>query len=385
MTKKKRIAINEGSGFIPGVNAVLMGAAKAAGNLDWELVGIHDGFDGLLYPDRYEDGGLVALTPQRLDTIDPAGQGILGQAPRIDPFHVRQVDEDNMVQEVDLSDQLLDRFRENGFDALIAVAGGRGPSILYKLHRKGLDAVCIPRSVENDVAATDVSFGFNSALSFTIEMLDRARQAAQSARQIGVVEVLGSRAGWLALQAGIAAGADTVLIPEIPYRVDQLVASLKEKVTPSRPYGLVVVASGAKCVDTSQDEEKPSTYRASLSPLTTGDSSEHVIQYSGGAANFVATELQRQLATETRSVVLGDWSRCGSPSAVDRQLALVYGVGAIKALEEGKNNHMVVFRPPDIEFVDLVESINSVRTIPSQRAILRIARSLGICLGGELQ
>ena len=385
MTKKKRIAINEGSGFIPGVNAVLMGAAKAAGNLDWELVGIHDGFDGLLYPDRYEDGGLVALTPQRLDTIDPAGQGILGQAPRIDPFHVRQVDEDNMVQEVDLSDQLLDRFRENGFDALIAVAGGRGPSILYKLHRKGLDAVCIPRSVENDVAATDVSFGFNSALSFTIEMLDRARQAAQSARQIGVVEVLGSRAGWLALQAGIAAGADTVLIPEIPYRVDQLVASLKEKVTPSRPYGLVVVASGAKCADNSAADEKPSTYQASLAPLTSGDTSEHVIQQSGGAAKFVANALQRHLATETHSLVLGDWSRGGAPSAVDRQLALVYGAGAIKALAAGNTNHMVVFRPPDIEFVPLEESINDMRIISSQRAILRIARSLGICLGGELQ
>ena len=385
MTKKKRIAINEASGFVPGLNAVLSGAAIAAHGLDWELVGIRDGFDGLLYPERYDDGGLVAITPRLVDTIDPAGQDILGQAPRVDPFHVRQVDEDNMVQEVDLSDHLLERFKAEGIDALISVAGGRGPTILYKLHRKGLDAVCIPRSVENDVAATDVSFGFNSALSFTIEMLDRARQAAQSARMIGVVEVLGSRAGWLALQSGIAVGADAVLIPEIPYRVDHLVASLKEKITTDRPYGLVVVASGAKCVDTSQDEEKPSTYRASLSPLTTGDTSEHVIQYSGGAANFVATELQRHLATETRSVVLGDWSRCGSPSAVDRQLALVYGVGAIKALEEGKNNHMVVFRPPDIEFVDLVESINSVRTIPSQRAILRIARSLGICLGGEPQ
>lgn len=385
MTKKKRIAINEASGFVPGLNAVLSGAAKAAHGLDWELVGIHDGFDGLLYPERYDDGGLVALTPQLVDTLDPTGQDILGQAPRVDPFHVRQVDEDNMVQEVDLSDHLLERFKAEGIDALISVAGGRGPTILYKLHRKGLDVVCIPRSVENDVAATDVSFGFNSALSFTIEMLDRALQAARSARMIGVVEVLGSQAGWLALQSGIAVGADAVLIPEIPYRVDHLVASLKEKIAQNRPYGLVVVASGATCADNTQAEEKPSTYQASLSPLTSGDTSEHVIQQSGGAARFVANELQRHLAAETHPVVLGDWSRCGSPSAVDRQLALIYGAGAIKALSAGNTNHMVVFRPPDIEFVDLVESINSVRTIPSQRAILRIARSLGICLGGELQ
>ena len=146
MTKKKRIAINEGSGFVPGMNAVLAGAAKAAGELDWELVGIHDGFDGLLYPERYQDGGLVTLTPQLVDTLDPSGRSIVGQAPRVDPFHVRQIDADNMVQEVDLSDDLLERFKAEGIDALISVAGGRGPTILYKLHRKGLDAVSIPRS-----------------------------------------------------------------------------------------------------------------------------------------------------------------------------------------------------------------------------------------------
>ena len=141
---------------------------------------------------------------------------ILGQSVRVDPFHVRKVNEDDMVEEVDMSDDLLKRLKAENIDALISVVGGRGLSILYKLHRKGLNTVCIPRSIENDIAATSVSFGFNSALSFTIEMLDRARQAAQSARKIGVVEVLGEQAGWLALQAGIAVCADAVLIPEIP-------------------------------------------------------------------------------------------------------------------------------------------------------------------------
>ena len=122
----------------------------------------------------------------------------------MDPFHVRHVNDDDMVEEVDMSDELLKRLQAEDIDALIAVVGGRGLSILYKLHRKGLNAVCVPRSIENDIAATAVSFGFNSALSFTIEMLDRVRQAAQSARKIGVVEVLGDQAGWLALQAGIA-------------------------------------------------------------------------------------------------------------------------------------------------------------------------------------
>ena len=227
------------------MNAVVMGAALAASKLGWEMVGIRDGFDGLLHPERYPDGGLVPLSPQLIENLDPAAGGLLGQSARVDPFHVRQVNEDEMVEEVDMSDELLKRLKAEKIDALISVVGGRGLSILYKLHRKGLNTVCIPRSIENDIAATMVSFGFNSALSFTIEMLDKARQAAQSARKIAVVEVLGEQAGWLALQAGIAVCADAVLIPEIPCDLRKVAARLKEKMTPSRPYGLVVVAEGA--------------------------------------------------------------------------------------------------------------------------------------------
>ena len=210
---KRRIAINVGAGYVPGMNAVIMGAALAADKLGWEVVGIRDWFDGVLHRDR-SDGGLVLLTPQIIENLDAAAAGgILGQSVRVDPFHVRQVNNDNQVEEVDMSDELLNTLRDEMIDALISVVGGRGLSILYKLHRKGLNTVCIPRSIENDIAATMVSFGFNSALSFTIEMLDRARQAAQSARKIAVVEVQGEQAGWLALQAGIAVCADAVLIP----------------------------------------------------------------------------------------------------------------------------------------------------------------------------
>ena len=172
----RRIAIMAGAGFVPGMNAVVMGAALAAGELGWEMVGIRDGFDGVLHPERYPDGGLVTLSPQLAESLDPGGRGILGQSGRVDPFHVRTIDEDEMVQEVDLSDDLLGALKAERIDAVISVVGSRGLSILYKLHRKGLNIVCIPRSIENDVAATAVSFGFNSALSFTIEMLDRARR-----------------------------------------------------------------------------------------------------------------------------------------------------------------------------------------------------------------
>jgi 6-phosphofructokinase 1 len=362
----RRIAINVGSGFVPGMNAVVAGAALAAGELGWELVGIHDGFEGLLHPDHYPDGGLVVLDRQRVEQLEPAGGGVLGQSPRVDPFHVRQVN-DEMVEEVDLSDVLLDRLKEERIDALISVVGSRGMSVLYKLHRKGLNTVCIPRSIENDIAATMVSFGFNSALSFTIEMLDRVHQAAISSHRIGVVEVLGEQSGWLALQAGIAVVADAILIPEIPYDLHTVAATLKERISPHRPYGLVVVAEGARPDEEPQGPtDKPSAnpLKDSLSPLANGDSSEHV------------------LPEETYPAVLGPWVRGGSPTAVDRQLGLAYGSGAVQAVKAGEDGVMVAFAPPHINFVPLVEAINKVRTVPADSDFIQTAHSLGICLGG---
>src|ERR1039457_4848731 len=380
----RRIAINVGAGYVPGLNAVIMGAALAAGRLGWEMVGIRDGFDGLLHPDRYPDGGLVTLDAQLIENLDPPGSGVLGQSLRVDPFHVRQVTEDGMVEEVDMSDQVLDRLKAEGIDGLISVVGGRGLSILYKLHRKGLNAVCIPRSIENDIAATMVSFGFNTALSFTIEMLDRVRQAAQSARKIGVVEVLGSQAGWLALQAGIAARADVVLIPEIPCDLQKVATRLKEKVTPRRPYGLVVVAEGAKFIDDPNAKTQTSSFKASLSPLATGEASEHVIQRTGQAAETVANQLQLLIAEETYPLVLGPWVRGGAPTAVDRHLALGYGAGAVREMRSGKYGVMRAFAPPGIQYVPLSEAINKVRTVPTDSEFIKIAQSLGICLGREL-
>jgi 6-phosphofructokinase 1 len=380
----RRIAINVGAGYVPGLNAVVKGAALSAGRMGWEIVGIRNGFDGLLHPELYPDGGLVTLSPDLIENIDPSGGGFLGQSGRVDPFHVRRVNEDEMVEEVDMSDDLLAAFQKEGLDALISVVGGRGLSILFKLHRKGLHTVCVPRSIENDIAATAVSFGFNSALSFTIEMLDRARQAAQAARKIAVVEVLGEQSGWVALQAAIAVCADAVLIPEIPCDLKLVASRLKDKVSLRRPYGLVVVAEGARILETAKAQVKPSSLKASLSPLATGDASDHVIQRSGQAAQTVANGLQLLLAQETYPLVLGPWVRGGTPTAVDRQLGLGYGAGAVRALKAGKNGTMVAFVPPDIKFVPLAEAINKVRIVPADSEFMQIAQNLGICLGKEL-
>jgi len=383
-SSQRRIAVMVGAGHVPGLNAVVMGAALAAGKLGWETVGIRDGLDGLLYPERYPDGGLVTLAPELIANLDPNAAGILGQAPRVDPFHVRRVNAAEMVEEVDLSDQLLEKLKAEKIDALVGVVGGRGMSILYKLHRKGLNVVCVPRSIENDIAATSVSFGFNSALSFTIEMLDRVREAAQSARKIGVVEVLGEQAGWLALQAGIAVCADVVLIPEISGDLAAVATRLKDKVTAQRPWGLVVVAEGATLLDQAKGESKPNPLKASLSPLATGEASDHVIRRSGQAAATVVGRLQLLVAEELFPLVLGPWARGGAPTAVDRQLGMAYGAGAVRAVKAGNYGTMVAFVPPDLKFVPLPEAINKVRTVPVDGGFVQIATSLGIFLGREL-
>ena len=376
----RRIAIMVGAGYVPGINGVVIGAVTAATKLGWEVVGILDGFDGILHRERY-DGGLLPLMQRQIESLDPSGGGILGQSARVDPFNIRQVNADDMVEEVDMSDHLLAVMQDEMIDGVISVVGGQGLSILYKLHRKGLNSVCIPRSIDNDIASTSVSFGFNSALSFTIEMLDRARQAAQAARKIAVVEVQGTQAGWLALQAGIAACADAVLIPEIPCDLKVLVGKLKDKISSRRPYGLVVVAEGAKLIKKAHKKIARPSLKASLSPLATGAASEHVIHRSGKAAETVAMELQLLIAEETYPLVIGPWVRGGRPTAVDRQLGMAYGAGAVQALAAGKNGVMVAFVPPEIKFVPLAQAINKIRTVPADSEFLKIADSLGIFCG----
>ncbi len=378
----RRIAIMVGAGYVPGLNAVITGAALASNKMGWELVGIRDGFDGLLHPEKYPDGGLVTLDPQLIENLDPSASGVLGQSARVDPFHVRTINKDDMVEEVDMSDELIKRLEAEKIDGLISVVGAKGVSIIYKLHRKGLNAVCIPRSIDNDIASTAVSFGFNSALTFTIDMLDRARQAAQAARKIAVVEVQGEQTGWIALQAGIAALADVVLIPEIPVDLKNVAVRIKDKMSARRPYALVVVAQGAKLINQVKNEEPVSSLKPSLSPLATSDSnSEYVIHSSGQAAQAVATGLQLQIPEETFPMVIGPWVRGGKPTSIDRQLGMAYGAGALQALKAGKNGVMVSFVPPEIKFVPLAEAINKIRTVPTESEFLKIADSLGIYCG----
>jgi 6-phosphofructokinase 1 len=386
---ERRIALNFGGSYVPGLNAVITGTVLAASELGWEVVGIRDGFDGLLAPERYPDGGLIPLTRQLVEGLSAGGGALLGNATRTDPFRVRHVNAENQVEEVDRSGELLAKIAAERIDAVVSVVGPRALGILFRLHRQGLRTVCVPTSVENDVAATQLSFGFNSALSFTVDALERVRQAAGATQKIGVVEVLGEHAGWLALQAGIAVCADAVLIPEIPYDLSKVAAKLRERMGAGRSSGLVVVAEGAlprEGEEPGSDAPAPESLRASLSPGATGGEGSHVIQGAGRAAQAVARHLQRLTDQVTYPLVLGPLVRGGTPTAVDRQLGLAYGAAAVRALHGDQVGVMVAFQPPELKFVPLPEAINKVRTVPADSMFVAIARALGICLGeGEVK
>ena len=300
-TTPQRIGINAGGGYVPGLNSVVCGAVLAASRLGIDIVGIRNGYDGLL--DGEADDGLIALYPQLVD--DLGAGGVLGTAARIDPFRARTINDDGFVEEVDRSDELLDRIRAHRIDAVISIAGGssltgsHALSVAYKLSRKGLRTLCVPKSVENDVGSTQLSFGYNSALSYATETLHSVRTAARDAGRIAVVEVLGQHAGWLALQSAIGTCADAVLIPEIPYDLKAVANHLVTQHQAGRPPSLVIVAEGATQKGDFEPGSAPrvpdESLQKSLTPFadTRYGEGARVIDRSGLAAEKVALELQQ--------------------------------------------------------------------------------------------
>ena len=388
----RRIAINSGGGYVPGLNSVVTGAVLAADRLGIEIIGIRDGYDGLLRGEQYPDGGLIALDPQLADDLG-AGGSILGTAARIDPFRARTINDDGFVEEVDRSDELMDQIHAHSIDAVISIAGGssltgsHALSVVYKLSRKGLRTLCIPKSVENDVGSTQLSFGYNSALSYATETLHSVRTAARDAGRIAVVEVLGQHAGWLALQSAIGTCADAVLIPEIPYDLNAVANHLVAQHQAGRPPSLVVVAEGATQKGDFEPGAAPSvpdeSLQKSLTPFadTRYGEGARVIDRSGLAAEKVALELQQLTDYEALPLQLGQLVRGANPTAVDRQLGISYGAAAVLGIADGQSGVMVAFEPPDLRFVPLAEAITRFRTVPPDSVFVRIARSLGISLG----
>jgi phosphofructokinase-like protein len=367
MTSKiKRIAICTGGGDAPGLNAVIRAVTVAAHNRDWEVYGIRDGFNGLLMPEQYVEGGLVRLTPERVKGITSLGGTIIGTTNRGNPLHYPVKGLDGQITEVDRSDELIRNFQMHQIDALISVGGDGSMTIANELAKKGLWVVGVPKTIDNDLEQTVITFGFDTATAFATECLDRLHSTAASHRRVIVVEVMGRYAGWIALETGISGSADVVLIPEIPYDLKIVAEKIHQLEEAGNNYCIVVVAEGAL----------PKGGEVTVTEHEVGRA-----ERLGGVGEKVAAQLEELTGKETRVVVLGHLLRGGSPTRFDRQIALRFGAAAVRALEQGRRNVLVALDPPTVKYVPLEDSIRRMKLVPLHSDLMMTARDLGICFG----
>lgn len=364
--KIRRLAISTGGGDAPGLNAVIRAATLAGINRGWQVFGIRDGYNGLLRPEDYVEGGLVPLTRDRVRGITHLGGTIIGTTNRGNPLKYPVRLPDGTYQEVDRSDELVRAFHMHELDALISVGGDGSLEIAHVLSKKGLRVVCVPKTIDNDLDKTVITFGFDTAVSFSTECLDRLHSTAASHRRVIVVEVMGRYAGWIALESGISGSAHAILIPEIPYDLNKVAAHILEREQRGRNFSIVMVAEGAKPIGGEVTVASREVGRA---------------ERLGGIGEKVAAELQELTGKETRVVVLGHLLRGGSPTSFDRLIALRFGAAAVRALDSGHHGVMVALDPPTVRYVPLEEVAGRMKTVPLDCDVMLTARDLGICFG----
>jgi 6-phosphofructokinase 1 len=369
MSQIRKIAINTGGGDAPGLNAVIRAVTLAGLDRGWEVWGIKNGYRGLIDPSLDD---LIRLDRQSVRGILRWGGTILGTANRGDPFHYPTlVDNSAKPVPIDRSADLVQRFKEEGFDALIAVGGDGSIRIANELMKRGLPRViAVPKTIDNDVYATELTFGFDTAVSIATEAIDRLHTTAEAHDRIMVVEVMGRHAGWIALHSGLAGGADAILVPEVPFQVERVAEKIMLREGRGRRFSIVVVAEGATPVgsDVVVKEE--------------GDAFRRVAVL-GGIAERLAKELSALTGKEARSMVLGHLQRGGGPTTFDRLLALRFGTAAVRFLEDGTRSGMVALRNHCIELVSLDEVANRTKTVPPMCDTVAAAREMGICFGDE--
>ncbi|MCI0432977.1 MAG: ATP-dependent 6-phosphofructokinase [Gemmatimonadetes bacterium] len=359
-----RIAVSTGGGDAPGLNAVIRAVALSAQRRGWEVWGIRKGYGGLL-----DEDGLVRLDGEAVRGITHRGGTILGTTNRGNPFEWRMTLPDGSVVVADRSDDIMRAFRAHGFDALVAIGGDGSLRIANELFRKGLPIVGVPKTIDNDLAVTQVAFGFHTAVQTATDAVDKLHSTAESHERVMVVEVMGRHAGWIALHAGLSGSADVILIPEIPYDLERVCAKINERYDADHRFAIVVAAEGARP-------------RGGSASFVESASAGTDARY-GGIAERLAAEIHEQTGHETRSIVLGHLQRGGSPTAYDRLIALRFGAAAVRCVEDGHFGHMVALDPPVIRAVPLEEAIRQLKYVPLDSDTIQTARSLGTCLGDE--
>jgi 6-phosphofructokinase 1 len=355
----KKIGVLTGGGDAPGLNAVIRAVVKAASNAGIEVIGLEDSFDGLIYPEKSR-----ILTPHDVSGILRFGGTILGTVNRGDPFAEPIVTPQGTF---DYGDRVVEVFGQMELDALVCIGGDGTLAISYEFYKKGVPLVCVPKTIDNDIVGTTSCFGFDTAVSFATDAIDRLHSTAEAHRRIMVVEVMGRYAGWIALHSGMAGGADVILIPEIPYDLERVAACIRDRDQLGARFSIVVVAEGAH----------PKDGGVTLLEAAHGGHAERL----GGIGIRCAAQLSELTGKETRYVVLGHLQRGGSPTAFDRTLATRFGGKAVELLMKGQFGKMVANHPPDLVPIPLGDVVGKTKTVPLDYDLLLTARAMGVSFG----
>lgn len=357
-----RIGVLSGGGDAPGLNAVIRAVTKTAiFKYGWSVTGIIDGFEGLLSPTKTRQ-----LTSWNTRGILFIGGTILGTTNRGNPFAYKTVVGGREIIE-DMSPLVLNNIKELGLDALVVIGGDGSLKIGHGLYKLGVPVIGVPKTIDNDLFATYVTFGFQTAVDTATEALDKLHTTAESHQRVIVLEVMGRYAGWIALEAGISGSADVILIPEIPFSMDKVAEKLTERKKAGSHSSIVVVAEGAK----PQGGEMAVREKAA----------DGYVLRLGGMGEIVGSEIGNRTGIETRVTVLGHLQRGGSPCPFDRLLATRYGAAAVELIANKKFGEMVSYQPPDITSVPLETAISALRLVDPEGELVKIAEGMGVNFG----
>jgi ATP-dependent phosphofructokinase / diphosphate-dependent phosphofructokinase len=362
---KRQIGLLTGGGDCAGLNAVIRAVVKVAIlEYEWEVLGIENGYEGLILP-----GKVRRMTIEDVRGILPRGGTILGTTNRANPFAYEEIQSDGEVKILDRSGEVLSRLDEIEIKGLIVIGGDGTMHITHELIQKGLLAVGIPKTIDNDIHGTQVTFGFDTALNTAMEALDKLHTTAESHHRVLILEVMGRNAGWIALKAGIAGGADVILIPEIPFTLQEVAKKIIQRSQHNKKFSLVIVAEGAKPVGGSAVYQEISK-------------SSGVLRL-GGIGALVEEGLRQLITNEIRVIVLGHLQRGGSPTAFDRLLASRYGNKAVNLIAEEKFGQMVSLKDDQIVSIPISEAVSVQKFVPLDSDIISTAFGLNISLGNS--
>lgn len=380
MSEIKKIGILINGGDAPGLNAVIRAIIKTARVNGIESYGFIEGFKGLL------ENNYIQLEGNPLASgIIQKGGAIIGSSLNTNVFNYKVINEDGSVEYKDLSDRCVQNLKDDGIDCLFTLGGDSTQKAARDLSLRGIKVIGVPKTIDNDVAGTDVTFGYNTAVSVATDALDRLRTTAETHNRIMVLEVMGRYAGWIALESAISGGADVALLPEIPYDIDKVVEAIKSRKARGKNFSVVVVSEGAH------------PKGGNLFVKNTREGGEGVINVQlGGAGEYVAKELEAKTGITARNTTLGYLQRGGTPSATDRVLSTKYGAKAMELALEGKFNVLTVLKNGKLDYLPLEEVVgnnkkigaveggtedSNMKIVTMDDDLVKTARNIGMCLG----